>query len=113
VAESHWSEHGRSTAVGNSDAASHPRRSVLAFDVRAMMSGRVNGKISAKEVRIVDESGEELGVFCLADGLSLARSRGEDLIEIDAEEEPPLCRVMDYGKYRWQLQQSQKDRAHD
>ena len=78
-----------------------------------MMLGRVNGKISAKEVRIVDESGEDLGVFSLADALSLARGRGEDLIEVDPEEEPPLCRVMDYGKYRWQLQQAQKDRARD
>jgi len=88
-------------------------RSPLSFDVSAMMPGRVNGKITAKEVRVVGESGDDLGVFCLADALSLAMSRGEDLIEIDAEEEPPLCRVMDYGKYRWQLQQGQEDRAHD
>jgi len=78
-----------------------------------MMLPRINGKISAKQVRIVDESGNELGVFSLADALSLARSRGDDLIEIEAEEEPPLCRVMDYGKYRWQLQQAQNDRAHE
>jgi translation initiation factor IF-3 len=78
-----------------------------------MMPGRINGEISAEEVRVIDERGEDLGVFSLADALSLARSRGEDLIEIDAEEEPPLCRVMDYGTYRWQLQQAQKDRAHD
>ena len=77
------------------------------------MLPRINGKISAKQVRIVDESGNELGVFSLADALSLARSRGDDLIEIEAEEEPPLCRVMDYGKYRWQLQQAQNDRAHE
>jgi len=78
-----------------------------------MMPGRVNGKITAKQVRVVEESGDDLGVFFLGDALNLAKSRGEDLIEIDAREEPPLCRIMDYGKYRWQLQQAEKDREHD
>jgi len=74
---------------------------------------RVNGKITAKKLHAIDDSGEDLGVLLLADALNLARSRGQDLIEIDAEAQPPLCMVVDYGKYRWQLQEAQKDRAHD
>jgi len=76
-----------------------------------MIPTRVNGRIKAKEVRVVDKTGNELGVFPLADALNLARNRNEDLIEIGPDEEPPLCRVMDYGEYRWQLQQKQKGRA--
>ena len=78
-----------------------------------MTPSRVNREITGEKLRLADDSGEELGVFSLEDALELAKSRGQDLIEIDADEQPPLCKVMDYGKYRWQLQQAQKDRAHD
>jgi len=78
-----------------------------------MIQPRVNGTIKAKVVRVADKTDNHLGVFSLADALNLARSRGEDLIEIGPDEEPPLCKVMDFGEYRWQLQQIQKDRAHD
>jgi len=49
----------------------------------------------------------------LAEALRLAQNRNEDLIEVDPEEEPPVCQIMDYGEYRWRLQKIQKDRAHD
>ena len=78
-----------------------------------MTEARVNGRISATRVRVVDEAGEDLGVFSLGDALNLAQSQSEDLIEIDSEEDPPVCQVMDYGKYRWRLQQREKDREHD
>jgi translation initiation factor IF-3 len=78
-----------------------------------MIPARVNGRIRATRVRVVDKEGAELGVFPLGAALSLARDRREDLIEIGPEEEPLLCQVMDYGEYRWRLQQQQKDRAHD
>jgi translation initiation factor IF-3 len=75
-----------------------------------MTLARVNHRITAKEVRVIDKAGDDLGVFSLADALNLAVSRGEDLIEIGPEEKPPLCQVMDYGQYRWQMQ---RDRKHD
>jgi len=78
-----------------------------------MTLARVNHRITAKEVRVIDKAGDDLGVFSLADALSLAMSRGEDLIEIGPEDAPPLCQVMDYGLYRWQLEQAQRDRQHD
>ena len=61
-----------------------------------MISDRVNGRIRARQVRVIDKTGNQLGVFSLADALKLAQSRSEDLIEIDSEEVPPVCQVMDY-----------------
>jgi translation initiation factor IF-3 len=78
-----------------------------------MMLARVNGRITATSVRVVDEAGLELGRLSIAEALNLARSRNVDLIEIDPEAEPPTCQVIDYGLYRWRLQQAQHDRAHD
>lgn len=76
-----------------------------------MLTDRINGKIRAPEVRIVNQHGVELGVLPLVQALELARSRGEDLIEVDSATKPPLCKLMDYGLYRWQLQQSGRNRA--
>ena len=78
-----------------------------------MMQARVNGRITAREVRVIDDSGGELGVLALSQALDLARSRGVDLIEVGPDDTPPLCQIMDYGKFRWQLQQARKDREHD
>ncbi len=78
-----------------------------------MISARVNGRIRARQVRVIDEAGNQVGVFSLAEALRLAQNRNEDLIEVDPEEEPPVCQIMDYGEYRWRLQKIQKDRAHD
>jgi translation initiation factor IF-3 len=87
--------------------------SAAELGAHVMMRARVNGRITAREVRVIDEIGEELGVLALSRALDLARGRGEDLIEVGPDDVPPLCQIMDYGKYRWQLQQSRKDREHD
>ena len=78
-----------------------------------MMPARVNGKITATRVRLIDDAGGELGVLTLERALDLARSRGEDLVEVGPDETPPLCQLIDYGKYRWRLQQAREDRKHD
>ena len=78
-----------------------------------MMPARVNGKITATQVRLIDDAGGELGVLTLERALDLARSRGEDLVEIGSDDTPPLCQLIDYGKHRWRLQQAREDRKHD
>jgi translation initiation factor IF-3 len=77
------------------------------------MKARVNLQISAPEVKLVDESGNELGVFTLERALEFVRSRGEDLVEIDPDALPPVCQVIDYGSYLYRLQQARNDRAHE
>ena len=69
---------------------------------------RVNGKIRAREVRVVGDEGKQLGVMPLGDALNLARNEGVDLVEIAPNANPPVCRIVDFGKFRYE--QSKKDK---
>lgn len=69
---------------------------------------RVNGKIRAREVRVIAIDGKQLGVIPLNEALTLARTNGVDLVEIAPNATPPVCRVVDYGKYRYE--QAKKDK---
>jgi translation initiation factor IF-3 len=69
---------------------------------------RVNGKIRAREVRVIAIDGKQLGVLPLGDALNLARASGVDLVEIAANAVPPVCRVVDFGKFRYE--QAKKDK---
>jgi translation initiation factor IF-3 len=64
--------------------------------------------IRAREVRVVSETGEQLGVFSSRDALKLAQERGYDLVEVAPTARPPVCRIMDFGKYKYE--QSKRDR---
>lgn len=72
-------------------------------------SAHVNERIRAREVRVVDEHGEQLGIMPTLQALDIARQRGLDLVEVAATAMPPVCRIMDYGKYKYQ----QKKKAHE
>ncbi len=69
---------------------------------------RVNGKIRAREVRVIGLDGQQLGILSLGDAINLARSHSVDLVEIAPNATPPVCRVVDYGKYRYE--QAKKDK---
>lgn len=70
---------------------------------------KINHFIVAQEVRvIVDETNEQLGVLSLSDALREANSRGLDLVEIAPDANPPVCKIVDYGKYKYQ-EQKRKD----
>ncbi|MBI3948590.1 MAG: translation initiation factor IF-3 [Armatimonadetes bacterium] len=72
---------------------------------------RVNHRIRAREVRLVDDEGEQRGIVSLRQALELAREKGMDLIEVAPHAAPPVCKIMDYGRYKYE--QSKKDReAH-
>jgi translation initiation factor IF-3 len=70
---------------------------------------RRNGKIRAREVRVIGDNREQLGVLPLADALRLAQSKGLDLIEIAPNATPPVCRIVDYGKFRYEEAKKDKD----
>ena len=70
---------------------------------------RVNGKIRAREVRVIGPDGNQLGVFPLNDALNLARQHGVDLVEISANAVPPVCRIIEIGKFRYELAKKEKD----
>lgn len=67
-----------------------------------------NNRIRAKEVRLIDQEGQQLGIFTLPEALRQARQAGLDLILITEKASPPICKITDYGKYAYS--QSKKER---
>ena len=63
---------------------------------------RVNDEITAPKVRLISASGEQVGVMGVEDALSSAQQEGLDLVEISPNADPPVCRIIDYGKFRYQ-----------
>jgi translation initiation factor IF-3 len=69
---------------------------------------RINERIRVPQIRLIDETGEMLGVMSSRDALETARDRGYDLVMVSPNANPPVCRIMDYGKYKYE--QSKKAR---
>ncbi|MEF2229288.1 MAG: translation initiation factor IF-3, partial [Pseudodesulfovibrio sp.] len=73
---------------------------------------RRNERIRIPKVRVVDDDGEQLGVMDTRDALDRAREKGLDLVEVAPNADPPVCKIMDYGKFKFQqkkkLQEAKK-----
>ena len=69
---------------------------------------RINDAIRVPRVRLIDENGEQLGLKTTDEAREYAYSKNLDLVEVAAQADPPVCRVMDYGKYRYELEQKAK-----
>jgi len=72
----------------------------------------VNNLIRSKEVRLIDETGKQLGVLTLEKALQMSRERGFDLIQVTEKLDPPVCKIMDYGKYLYYLKKKEKSVKH-
>jgi translation initiation factor IF-3 len=70
---------------------------------------RVNGKIRAREVRVIGTDNKQLGILSLGDALNMARAAGVDLVEIAATATPPVCRLVDFGKFRYEQAKREKE----
>jgi len=70
---------------------------------------RINDRIRAREVRLVAADGEQIGIKPLPEALSIARAADLDLVEVAAQANPPVCRIMDYGKYKYEAAQRAKE----
>jgi translation initiation factor IF-3 len=70
---------------------------------------RVNGKIRAREVRVIDSEKKMLGVMSLSEAINLARNQAVDLVEIAPNATPPVCRLIAFGKYRYELAKQEKE----
>lgn len=68
----------------------------------AKQETRINRDIRARQVRVVDDEGELLGILTVPEALAAAEERGLDLVEVSPNADPPVCRIMDYGKYKYQ-----------
>lgn len=69
---------------------------------------RINERIRVPEVRLIDEEGQQVGVVKRDDALRYAQERDLDLVEVAAESRPPVCRVLDYSKYKYEQEQKAK-----
>ena len=69
----------------------------------------INEAIREKEVRVVDATGQQLGIMSSRQALELAQQKGLDLVNIAPHAKPPVCRIMDYGKYRYEQAKREKE----
>lgn len=70
---------------------------------------RVNNEITSSQVLLVDENGVKVGITNTVEAIRMAHEQSLDLVEVAPLAQPPVCRIMDYGKYRYQLQKKEKD----
>ncbi len=70
---------------------------------------RINERIRVPEVRVIAEEGEQLGVMAVQDAIREARNRGLDLVEVAPTAQPPVCRIIDFGKFQYE----QKKKANE
>ena len=69
----------------------------------------INGQIRDKEVRLIGEDGEQLGIMSSKEAMKLAQEAELDLVKIAPKAQPPVCKIIDYGKYRYELSRKEKE----
>src|ERR1700750_705758 len=69
---------------------------------------RINDRIRAREIRVIDEKGEQLGILPPFEALKIARERGLDLVEVSPTAVPPVCRIQDYGRFLYEKEKSER-----
>lgn len=73
---------------------------------------RMNERIKALEVRVIDEKGEALGIMTTAKAIELCQEKGFDLVEVSPKAEPPVCKILDYGQFKYQKEkEARKQKA--
>jgi len=70
---------------------------------------RRNEQIRAREVRVIGAEGEQIGILPRAEAVALAKEAGLDLVEVAATADPPVCRIMDFGRFKYEQQQKKKE----
>ncbi len=71
---------------------------------REQSGPRINDQIRAREVRLIDETGQNIGVVAKFDAIARAEAAGLDLVEVSPDAEPPVCKILDFGKFKYQEQ---------
>lgn len=82
---------------------------ILCREVTAISDLFINEQIRDKEVRVIGESGEQLGVMATRDALKLAEEAGVDLVKIAPTAKPPVCKIVDYGKFKYEQTRKEKE----
>ena len=79
-----------------------PQQEVATISIQKQPEVRVNERIRVPQVRVIGDDGEQVGVLPVREALSLAQSKGLDLVEVSPTARPPVCRIMDYGKFKYE-----------
>jgi translation initiation factor IF-3 len=80
---------------------------------RIVKEASINWDIRAPEVRVIDPEGKQLGILAVKEAIRIAEERGLDLVEVAPNSQPPVCRIMNYGKYKYQQsKRTQEARKH-
>lgn len=83
------------------------------FKRKLIIQNRINHQIRVPEVRLVDETGKQVGVVRTGEALRMAQEKGLDLIEVAAKTVPPVCRIADFGKFQYQREkQIRQQKVH-
>ncbi|MCB9158441.1 MAG: translation initiation factor IF-3 [Caldilineaceae bacterium] len=85
------------------------RRAPARPPMRTSDGTRVNDQIRAREIRVISATGEQLGIMPVAQALQLAEEQDLDLVEVAPNATPPVCRMMDYGKYLYEKQKRERE----
>jgi translation initiation factor IF-3 len=80
---------------------------------RPTVTARTNEQVRVQQIRLVDEVGQQAGVMSVDAALEYARSRELDLVEVAPEADPPVCRVLDYGKWRYEEERARRARLRN
>ena len=83
----------------------------MALNYRAKrdLSPRTNERIIASEVRVISSTGKQLGIISIREALNYAEDEGFDLVEVSPDANPPVCKIIDYGKLKYKEQKSKKE----
>src|SRR5207249_9689732 len=87
------------------------KEAVIAFDRSPRRDDRVrvNERIRVREIRVIDDDGQQLGIMPPPQALAIAKQKSLDLVEISPTANPPVCRIMDFGKYQYQEQKRARE----
>ncbi len=104
---------GAAAAIGRRGATDGLKESAPIVKPKKEDQVRVNDQIRVRQVRVIDEEGNQMGIMSPRDALREAENRGFDLVEVAPQATPPVCRIMDYGKYRYeQKRRARESRKH-
>ena len=70
---------------------------------------RINERVRAREIRVIGEEGEQFGILSVSEAVALANEKGLDLVEISPNAAPPVCKIMDYGKFKYEKTKKEKE----
>ena len=81
----------------------------LNYRAKKEIGPRMNEQITASEVRVISSNGKQLGIISIREALNLAEDEGFDLVEVSPDANPPVCKIIDYGKLKYKEQKSKKE----